>query len=146
MFLLMLAAAFALLLISRSRSSAVFLVAAVVFAPSVAFAQSVDPGDSVGEIRLSAFTVSIVVSAFVPIVTSLVTKLSTSAKVKGLVTLAANFVVSSLVGWQLADGSALISQETLATALLGFVISTAMYLGFYQDVGINAKLLPDKGI
>lgn len=125
---------------------ATFLAAAFAFSPAVANAQGLDPSDSVGEIRLSAFTVSIVISAFLPIVTAIVTKLSTSTKVKGFVTLAANFIATSLVGWQVAGGDAVFTAETLATALLGFVISTAMYLGFYKDVDINAKLLPDKGI
>lgn len=132
----------------RARAGAILVLgvlSALVFS-DVARAQEIDASDSVGEIRLSAFTVSIILSAFIPIFTAIVTKLNTSTKVKGLVTMAGNYAATAIVTWQVADGSAVFSQETLATAVLGFVVSTATYLGFYQDVDINAKLLPDKGI
>ena len=145
MFLLtILAVALVALAFYPRRAVAIVAAAIVIFAPSMALAETVDATDSVGQIRLSAFVVSILISVFIPIFTAIVTKLSTDSKVKGYVTLAGNFIATSIVTWKVADGSAVFSKETLATALIGFVISTASYWGLYGD--INAKLLPDKGI
>lgn len=138
----------------RRRGSTVPLVAflafgaaAVVLAlPSVAAAAPVDPGDTVAEIRLSAFTVSILLSLVIPLVVGIVTKLNTSATVKGLVNLVLNFVNATVVANTVGDGSAVFTQEIVVTALVGFAISVASYLGLYEKLGINQRLAPTKGL
>lgn len=102
--------------------------------------------ETLAEIQLSALTVTFIVSVFIPIITAVVTKLDTSATVKGVVTLILNLVNASVVGAVVADGSAVFSEETLIAALIGMTISVASYLGFYKPVDINAKALPEKGI
>lgn len=112
----------------------------------VAHAQDIDPDNSLAEIRLSALTVTLLISVFIPIVTAVVTKLNTSSTVKGVVTLVLNLVNAAVVGQIVSDGSAVFSQETLVAALVGMAISVASYLGFYKPVDLNAKALPDVGL
>lgn len=130
------------------RAGAVVMIGAVsaLAFSDVAHAQDIVPDNSVGEIRLSALTVTLLISVFIPILTAIATKLGTNDTVKGLMTLVLNLVSASVVSWQLADGSAVVSQETLVAALIGFVISVASYLGFYKPVNLNSKMAPEKGL
>lgn len=121
------------------------LAAAFVFT-DVAHAQDIEGGDTVAEIRLSALTVTLVVSVFIPIVVGILTKLDTSSTVKGVVTLILNLVNAAVVGAVVADGTAVFSEATITAALVGMAISVASYLGFYKPVDLNAKLAPTKGL
>jgi hypothetical protein len=101
---------------------------------------------TVAEIRLSALTVTLVISVFIPILTGVLTKLDTSATVKAVVNLVLNAVNAAIVAAVVADGSAIFSEEVIITTLIGMAVSVASYLGFYRPVELNAKLAPDKGI
>lgn len=132
----------------RSRVGAILAIgvlSALVFA-DVAHAQEIDSGGTIAEIRLSVLTVTLIVSVFIPVATAIITKLDTSAQVKGVITLVLNLINSAVVGQVVSDGSAVFSQETLIAALIGMTISVASYLGFYKPVEINAKMLPTKGL
>jgi len=107
---------------------------------------AVDAGDTVTSISLSALSVTLLISVFIPIVTGIITKLDTSGQIKGLITLVLNLINAAVVGAITADGSSVFSEETLIAALVGMAISVASYLGFYKPVDMNEKLVPTKGI
>ncbi len=103
------------------------------------------------EIELSAVTVTFIVSFFIPVLTGLLTKISTSSGVKGLVTLVLNAVNAVVVGNMVADGSVALSKETLVTFFLGLAISVASYAGVYKPLNITSstpdgKLGPNSGV
>lgn len=127
------------------------LMLAVVLAPSIAFGQEVDAGDTVAEIRLSALAVTLVVSLFIPILTGIVTKASLASYWKGLITLVLNLVNAAVVGAVVVDGSAVWSEQTLIVALIGMAISVATYLGIYKPASLTSstndgKLGPNSGL
>jgi hypothetical protein len=102
-------------------------------------------------LELSAMTVTFVVSFFIPVLTGLLTKVSTSSGVKGLLTLVLNAVNALVVGNMVADGSVALSKETLVTFFLGLAISIASYSGVYKPLNITSstldgKLAPNKGL
>lgn len=134
------------LLILRLAFLAFLAALCMLMFPSVAAAAVVDPGDTVASIGLSALSVTLLVSVFIPIVTGIVTKLNTSGQIKGLVTLVLNLINAAVVGAITSDGSSVFSEETIIAALVGMAISVASYLGFYKPVDMNAKLGPTKGI
>lgn len=103
------------------------------------------------DLNLSAQTVSILVSVVIPVVTGLVTKLSTPSSVKSVVMIvlnAANALITSAV---LADGSAILTQDTLVNFVMGVVISVAAYAGVYKPANVTSskpdgKLAPTRGL
>lgn len=107
--------------------------------------------DTAGSIEMSALTVTIIVSTIVPILTGIITKANLIGWAKGLVTIALNAVNALIVTATVADGTALISQETFIAWALGVVISVAMYAGVYESAGLTSsrnggKLFPESGI
>lgn len=103
------------------------------------------------QVALSALTVSLVISFFIPVLTGLATKYTTSSGLKGLITLVLNAVQTLIVTATMADGSAVISKETLIAFLLSLAVSVAIYTGIYKPLLITSshpagKLAPEKGI
>lgn len=103
------------------------------------------------DIELSALTVTFIVSFFIPVLTGLLTKVTTSSGVKGLVTLVLNAVNALVVGNMVGDGTVALTQETLVTFFLGLSISVASYAGVYKPLNVTSstsdgKLAPHKGI
>lgn len=113
-------------------------------------AQGVDSADTTATIRLSPLTVTLVVSLVIPIVTGLLTKATLASFWKGLITLVLNLVNAAVVGAVVADGSAVWSEQTLITALLGMAISVATYAGIYKPAHLTSSdaglLMPGRGI
>lgn len=103
------------------------------------------PG-TVGGITLSALAVTGLVSVLLPIVTGLLTKYRAPAIVKGLTSLAVSAVHGTIMGSLAVDGSAHIARAAIVLALVSFVIQAATYLGVYQPLDANARLLPDVGL
>lgn len=90
-------------------------------------------------LTLSALTVSLVVALIIPVVTGLVTRHSTSSGVKGLVTLVLNAVQALVVSATLADGTAVISEETFVQFALSLGISVASYAGVYKPLNVTSS-------
>lgn len=101
-------------------------------------------------IELSAFMVTLIVSAVIPVLTGLLTKLTTPGWVKGSLTLFLNAVNALVMGGVMADGSAVLTKEAVVTALIGFVVSVSTYNGIYKPANLNSssdgKLFPNRGL
>lgn len=99
----------------------------------------------VTSITLGPLVVQALVSVVIPIGTGLVTKSTASPAVKQTVTIVLSgssaLIVSSTVG-----GAAVISMESLALAIMSWVIAIASYAGVYQSREINQSLAPERGI
>lgn len=121
-------------------------LAAVLAGPASAAEPDATAPGTVGGITLSALAVTGLVSVLLPIVTGLVTKYRAPAIVKGLTALAVSAVNGLVMGGIAVDGSAHIAKAAIVLALVSFVIQTASYLGVYQPIDANARLLPDAGI
>lgn len=123
---------------------------AVLATPSLVLAQEI-PNDApavapVAGLKLSEFTVLVITSLLIPLATGLITKISASATVKQIVTLALATVVGIVTTSTQVDGTAIISLTTLQYALLSFAIAVVSYLGLYKPHDANAKLAPNAGI
>lgn len=101
-------------------------------------------------LSLSALSVSLVVSLFIPVLVGLLTKSSLSSGLKGLGMLVLNAVNALVVSAVVADGTAVVSKETFVAFALSLAISVASYTGVYKPLGLTSseggKLAPDKGI
>lgn len=111
----------------------------------------VDPTDTAAALSLSALTVTMVISLFIPIVNGIITKATLSSWVKGLLTLILNAVSAAVVTATVADGTAVFSEQTLIATLLGLAISVATYVGVYKPAGLTSsdnggKLGPTHGL
>jgi hypothetical protein len=103
------------------------------------------------DLELSATTVTVLVSVIIPIITGLLTKITTPPWVKSVVTIVLNAVNALVTTAVLADGTAVLSQGTLVTFIMGVVISVAAYAGVYKPANITSstpdgKLAPNKGV
>lgn len=86
--------------------------------------------------NLDPQTVSIVLGLALPILVGVVTKAQASSRIKSI-TLAALAAISGGISQAVtADGSAILSQETLTTIVLTFVTAIASYYGLYKPTGI----------
>lgn len=95
---------------------------------------------------LSALLVMMIATFIIPAVVALLTKSAASASVKQFVTAllaAVSGVISTATG---ADGTALISKESVLLALGAFALAQANYTGLYRPHALNAKLLPNTGL
>lgn len=97
-------------------------------------------------VTISAVGVSIIVGTLLPIVVGLVTKSTARTEVKVAVQTLAATVAGVIVSATMADGTAIVSWETLFLAWLGWVNSMASYLGVYGKIGLNDRLAPTVGI
>lgn len=93
--------------------------------------------DTLASLRLSALMVMTIVSTLIPVLIGIVTKYA--SKWKGLATIVANAVAGLIVGAQMTDGSAIISQQALGLAALGLVESVAMYLTLWKPLGVTSS-------
>lgn len=93
---------------------------------------------------LNATLVTFVASVLIPLVTSLVTKLSASPKLKQFITGVLSLATGVLVAGTQLDGTAILSKEALVTAGLTFGMSILVYVGILKPN--NVAVLPDKGL
>ena len=103
------------------------------------------------DFTLSPFTVQIIASVLIPILTGLLTRVTLSSGVKGLITLVLNAIAALVITATVADGTAVISQVTFQQWALGLAISIATYVGVYRPAGVTSsdpagKLAPQRGI
>jgi hypothetical protein len=108
-------------------------------------ANEADPVTRSGTIVIPATGVTVLIAVFIPIVTGILTRRTTSSFLKGLITLAANGIVSAVTTATLADGTALISWQFFVTWFIGFVTSVGLYTGLWLPAGVTSSDVPVRG-
>jgi hypothetical protein len=126
------------------RSGLTFLatLTLLVGLPSMAGAATVVVSTSKPALTLDAVTVTIVVSAVLPILTGLITRITLPSWAKGLITLLLNAITALIVANRASDGSATFSKDTLILAAVGFVVSVATYAGILKPAGVSSSSSP----
>lgn len=116
----------------------------------IAFLAQATEADALGTITVSALTVQMIVSLFIPIVTGILTKSTLSGFAKGLLTLVLNGINAAVVQATIPDGGAAFSKETIIMTAMGLAISVASYAGIYKPANVTSnaggKLLPQSGL
>ena len=97
-------------------------------------------------VTLSVLIVTLIVGHVIPLATALITKCNAAAWVKQVTTGILSAVAGMLTTATQADGTAVLSKESLALALVAFLASQAAYVGFYKPHAANQKLAPGVGI
>lgn len=103
------------------------------------------------DLALNAQTVGVLLSVVIPIVTGLLTKITTSSRVKQVLTIMLNAVTAVITTAVATDGSVYLDQSTIVHFVVGLVISLALYAGIYKPNGFTSstpdgKLGPNKGL
>lgn len=92
-------------------------------------------------LNLSPFVVSTILGTVIPILTGILTKATTPAWVKTVLTLLLSAVVG-LINVSLVDGGgAVISQSALVSAILAFIVAIASYVGIWRPNGVTSSLI-----
>lgn len=126
----------------RQIFAAIAISLGVAAIPSIAFAADDTvsvPGDSPAPFVISAPVIMFVISVLIPLLNGLLTKYSTSSKVKAVLTIVLNAVAALVVTGLQADGTAVFSNATLLTFVFGTVVSVTSYLGLYKPVGLTSS-------
>lgn len=103
------------------------------------------------DLALNAQTVGVLLSVVIPIVTGLLTRITTSSKVKQVLTIVFNAVTAVITTGITTNGDVYLNQATLVNFVIGLVISLALYAGIYKPNGFTSseadgKLAPNKGL
>lgn len=99
------------------------------------------------DLTLTPFTVIVISSLVIPVLTGLVTKASASAKLKASVALVLSLVAAAINTATQSNGVAVLSQALIQNTVLTVAVQLAMYLGVYKPVAnLNEKTAPDKGL
>lgn len=102
-------------------------------------ADATDPVTREGTVVIPATGVTMLVAVFIPVLTGLLTRRTTSGFVKGLITLVANGIVAGLTTAQLADGSAVVSWQFFVSWFVGFITSVGLYTGLWSKAGVTSS-------
>lgn len=99
---------------------------------------------------ISAPIVTIISALLIPILNGLLTRITVSGGIKGLITLVMNTIMAFITTTVSDTGAAIFSYQTLYTAVVGFLISVAIYAGVYRPAEITSsspagKLGPNTG-
>lgn len=128
------------------RAAIAFVVAATAFfvVGGTAFAQDAPPPvhadtTDTSTLVLAAPLVTIIVSLLIPLVNGLITKTTTNAGVKAIITIVLNAVSALITTGLLADGTAAFSSTTLFTWLVGTIISIASYVGLWKPMTLTSN-------
>jgi len=97
-------------------------------------------------ITLDSTIATLIVSALIPLVVGLLTKVSAGAKLKAIVSIVLNAVQALIVSSVTSDGSSVISTQTLILWVIGVATSIGSYVGVWKSVDINQKLAPSFGL
>lgn len=95
--------------------------------------------NSVSRIQISALSVQILISLFVPIAVGLLTKITTTSAVKVILTMVLNAVQALIVQATMADGQAVIDKATFIAWVIALVVSIATYLGIYKPLNVTSS-------
>ena len=109
------------------------------------------PGDAPSAFVLTAPVVLTITGLVIPLVTGLLTKFTLPSWVKGIITIVLNAVAAMVVTATQADGTAVISNATLLSAVYGVVVSVVSYVSVYKPAGLpssapDATLAPNAGL
>lgn len=99
----------------------------------------ITPDDTLASLRLSASLVAALVGTVLPLINGFLTKLSTHPAVKGVLAIVLSAVNALVTTAVLADGTAVISQQTAIAALLSLVVSVAMYLNLWKPLHLTSS-------
>lgn len=132
---------------SRLRKLLLVLGCATAFlvtAPTVAVAADVPPpqgletgADSLFEI--DATIVAILLGTIIPVLNGLVTKLTTSAGVKAILTLVLSTIAGLVTTATTDGGDAVFSGALLLNTSLSFVLAVATYAGFWKPLEVTSS-------
>lgn len=124
------------------------IAVAILLTPVPTFAAAVTPvttdSNSLARVTLSAVTVQLLVSTVIPLITGILTK--APSKIKGLVTIVLNVVAAVITTATMADGTAIISEQTLLTAMLGVIVSLAAYAKAWKPLGLTSSIVNVNGV
>lgn len=95
--------------------------------------------DSASTVVIAAPIVTLLVSLVIPLINGLITKPSTPAVVKGIITIILNTASALLTTGLLVDGTAAWSTTALYTAVLGTIISVVMYFNIYKPMNATSN-------
>lgn len=106
--------------------------------------------DSSSIVVISAPIVTLISALLIPIVNGLLTRITVAGGVKGLITIVMNTIMAFITTNASDTGASVFSLQTLYTAVLGFLISVAIYAGVYRPAEITSsspagKLGPNSG-
>ena len=96
--------------------------------------------------EVNSLLVVFITGTALPLIVSIVTKSDGSKGLKQAVTAAGSAVTAALATATTMDGTAIISTETLASALIAWVSAMAAYNGLYKPNSVNEKVLPGFGL
>jgi ABC-type thiamin/hydroxymethylpyrimidine transport system permease subunit len=91
-------------------------------------------------------TVAIITGVLLPFVVGLVTKYSSSARLKAIVNVVCAGIAAFIVRGTVDNGDFVFDQAWLLEWVGTFLVSIATYLGVYGHWDINAKLAPTVGL
>lgn len=91
-------------------------------------------------IQLEPMLVTALISFLIPLGVGLITKAAAPSWVKSVVMIALATANGVIVNATVADGSAVISQEAVFTAILSFVTAAASYHSLLKPVGAAPKV------
>lgn len=89
--------------------------------------------------ELDPFTVSALLGTIIPILVGLVTKVSTSSAMKAILNALFSGVAAIINVSVIDGGGAIISQSTVKSAALTFLVSIATYYGIWKPTGVAAQ-------
>lgn len=120
----------------------------ILLLPTTAFAAG---EETLSQVQLEPLTVQLIIGLIIPIAVGLLTRYTTAAGVKVLLTMILNAIQTLIVQATVASGVAVISKETFIAWLMALVVSIATYLGVYKPVSLTSSspegaLFPNKGI
>lgn len=100
----------------------------------------VTPENTLASVQISAAVVTILVGTVIPVVSGFISK--ADSKFTGIATIVLNAISSVLVTSMMADGTAVISQQTFITFVTGLIGSLAMYYQVWRPLNITNKITP----
>ena len=132
------------LLLALAAAAGVLLVPSAVFAGAEPPAADTPPVAVNSEVDTDLFTLSpilvtLILSALIPLVNGLATKVTTSSTVKALISLFLSAVVGLVTVAVTPGGGAVFSEQALVAAALAFVIQAATYVGLYKPLGVTSS-------
>lgn len=101
---------------------------------------------SVGVLLLSLNLTNLLLNLAIPVVVALVTKSSASARLKAVLSMVFSAIYVLIRSNQRTDGLVALDYDTLYNFTMATLISVAAYLGIWQHLGINGKMLPTRGL
>lgn len=114
-------------------------VAAAVASPVFADDALPTPGADSAAYTISAPIVTLLIGAAIPLLNGLVTKISTSSKVKATITIVLNAVSAAVTTAIVAGGDAVFSNQTVLTFFVGLFTSISTYYGGWKPFGLSSS-------